>query len=143
MDLVATPSDVIGLYRLSPTSIFGTLWLQTHFPESEWDLLIANQASFGLDCLSLFLMMRSAGLAVQSEAVTLPENADSEQIRAIYKYCKQTYHIHNIKSIPHSQIKPLSNLEIKIINFRCSHSKPKQFNLISNYQQINLPKHNR
>ena len=72
MDLIATPSDVIGLYRLSSTSIFGTLWLQTHFPESEWDLLIANQANFGLDCLSLLLDdARSAGLTVQSEAVTL------------------------------------------------------------------------
>lgn len=71
MDLIATPSDVIGLYRLSATSIFGTLWLQTHFPESEWDLLMGNQASFGPDCLSLLLDdARSAGLAVESEAVT-------------------------------------------------------------------------
>ena len=71
MDLIATPSDVIGLYRLSSTSIFGTLWLQTHFPESEWDLLMENQASFGPDCLNLLLDdARSAGLAVESEAIT-------------------------------------------------------------------------
>ena len=73
MDLIATPSDVRGLYRLSSTSIVGTLWLQTHFPESEWELLIGDQASFGPDCLSTLLDdARSAGLAVQAEAMAQP-----------------------------------------------------------------------
>ena len=73
MDLLAKPSDVVGLYRLSSTSILGTLWLQTHFPESEWELLMEDRASFGPDCLSMLLDdARSAGLAVQTEAMAQP-----------------------------------------------------------------------
>ena len=70
MDLVATSTDVLGLYRLTVNSVVGALWLQTHFPESEWDALLEGTASFGLDCLNALIEdARSAGLAVEQTAV--------------------------------------------------------------------------
>ena len=66
MDLVATPLDVKGLFRLSPKSCVGALWLQTHFPQSEWETLLSDQASFHDDCLKEIIVdARSAGLNVQ------------------------------------------------------------------------------
>ena len=53
--LVTTPADVAGLHRLSPQSIHGVLWLQTHFPASEWDALLQDQACFSADCLDHLL----------------------------------------------------------------------------------------
>ena len=55
LDLVTTPADVAGLRRLYPQSIHGVLWLQTHFPASEWDALLQDQACFGGDCLDYLL----------------------------------------------------------------------------------------
>ena len=55
VDLVTTPSDVAGLHLLSPQSIHGVLWLQTHFPASEWDALLQDRACFSADCLSHLL----------------------------------------------------------------------------------------
>ena len=70
MDLVATTTDVLGLYRLTVRSVLGALWLQTHFPDSEWDALLEGTASFGLDCLNALIEdARSAGLAVEQTAV--------------------------------------------------------------------------
>ena len=55
VDLVTTPADVAGFHRLSLQSIHGVLWLQTHFPASEWDALLQDQACFGRHCLDHLL----------------------------------------------------------------------------------------
>ena len=55
LDLVTTPADVAGFRRLHPQSIHGVLWLQTHFPVSEWDALLQDQACFSADCLDHLL----------------------------------------------------------------------------------------
>jgi hypothetical protein len=55
VDLVTTPADVAGLHHVQPQSIHGVLWLQTHFPASEWDALLQDQACFSADCLDHLL----------------------------------------------------------------------------------------
>ena len=66
LDLVTTPSDVAGHRRLYPQSIHGVLWLQTHFPVSEWDALLQDQACFSADCLDHLLSDAvDAGLLVR------------------------------------------------------------------------------
>ena len=55
VDLVTTPADVSGLHRLSPQSIHGVLWLQTHFPASEWGALLQDRACLSADCLNHLL----------------------------------------------------------------------------------------
>ena len=65
VDLVTTPGDVLGLYRLQAQTIHGVLWLQTHFPASEWDALLHDQACFSGDCLdNLLADALKAGLLV-------------------------------------------------------------------------------
>ena len=65
VDLVTTPADVTGLHRLSPQSIHGVLWLQTHFPASEWVALLQDQACFSADYLNHLLFDAvDAGLLV-------------------------------------------------------------------------------
>jgi hypothetical protein len=65
VDLVTTPADVAGLRCLYPQSIHGVLWLQTHFPASEWDALLQDQACFSADCLDHLLSdALDAGLLV-------------------------------------------------------------------------------
>ena len=55
MDLVTTHTDVAGLRRLYPQSIHGVLWLQSHFPASDWDALLQDPACFSADCLDHLL----------------------------------------------------------------------------------------
>ena len=55
MDLVTTHADVAGLRRLYPQSIHGVLWLQSHFPASDWDALLQDQACLSADCLDHLL----------------------------------------------------------------------------------------
>gem|GEM_PF-531680 len=65
VDLVTTPGEVLGLYRLQAQTIHGVLWLQTHFPASEWDALLHDQACFSGDCLdNLLADALKAGLLV-------------------------------------------------------------------------------
>ena len=65
MDLVTTHADVAGLRRLYPQSIHGVLWLQSHFPASDWDALLQDQACFSADCLDHLLSDAvAAGLLV-------------------------------------------------------------------------------
>ena len=65
LDLVTTQTDVAGLRRLYPQSIHGVLWLQSHFPASEWDALLQDQACFSADCLDHLLSdALDAGLLV-------------------------------------------------------------------------------
>ena len=65
VDLVTTHADVAGLRRLYPQSIHGVLWLQSHFPASDWDALLQDQACFSADCLDHLLSdALDAGLLV-------------------------------------------------------------------------------
>lgn len=61
MDLVVTPSDHDALQQLTAGSIVGVLWLQTHFPASEWDALFEERAVFASD--SLESLLADAGMA--------------------------------------------------------------------------------
>lgn len=70
MDLVTSQGDVLGLYRLQAQTIHGVLWLQTHFPASEWDALLHDQACFNSDCLDNLLSdALKAGLLVRQPVV--------------------------------------------------------------------------
>ena len=70
MDLLVQHIDSPGLGRLNVASVHGALWLQTHFPEEEWNTLLAGQACLGMDCLNDLLHdARSAGLQVQVPVV--------------------------------------------------------------------------
>ncbi len=70
MDLVVTPSDHDALQQLTASSIVGVLWLQTHFPASEWDALFEERAVFASDSLeSLLADAGMAGLTVQQPSV--------------------------------------------------------------------------
>ena len=70
LDLLIQHTDTPGLRRVIVDSVHGALWLQTHFPEAEWNTLLAGQACFVMDCLSDLLDdARSAGLQVQLPVV--------------------------------------------------------------------------
>lgn len=70
MDLVVSRCDRDALHQLIPGTIHGALWLQTHFPSSEWDALFGEQAVFGSDSLELLLADADlAGLTVQQPSV--------------------------------------------------------------------------
>jgi hypothetical protein len=67
LDLVTSPSDIRGLHRLQAQTIHGVLWLQSHFPASEWDALLHDQACFSEDCLDNLLSdALKAGLLIQA-----------------------------------------------------------------------------
>ena len=66
--IIETQQD--GLHRLSPGSVHGVLWLQTHFPPAEWDVLFESRAVFETECLqSLLGDAQSAGVTVQQPSV--------------------------------------------------------------------------
>ena len=53
-----------------PGSIHGVLWLQTHFPPTEWDALFESRAVFATDSLECLLDDAGlAGLTVQQPSV--------------------------------------------------------------------------
>ena len=53
-----------------PGSIHGVLWLQTHFPSTEWDALFEARAVFATDSLECLLDDAGlAGLTVQQPSV--------------------------------------------------------------------------
>jgi len=65
MDLIAKQIEP-ELVQLIPKSIHGVFWLQTHFPETEWDTLLSDQAAFENNCMtSLMTDARRAGLSVE------------------------------------------------------------------------------
>tara|TARA_B100000524_G_scaffold207512_1_gene108515 strand:+ start:262 stop:483 length:222 start_codon:yes stop_codon:yes gene_type:complete len=65
LDFITASCDQAGLNRLEVVSIHGALWIQTHFPKAEWDVLLNGQACFGVDCLTQLLEDAvSAGLKV-------------------------------------------------------------------------------
>ena len=68
MDLVAQPCEG-NLVRLSPNTILGVLWLQTHFADDEWSALLSGQAAFEISCMAQIASdARLAGLDVEWEA---------------------------------------------------------------------------
>ena len=71
LDLSAQSVD--QLFSISPKSVLGLFWLQSHFPVDEWDVLLNGQAIFSAECLAALVAdARSAGLAV-----TAPERVTS------------------------------------------------------------------
>ena len=65
MDLIAKQIES-ELVQLLPNSIHAVFWLQTHFPETEWDTLLSSQAAFHNSCMiSLAKDARRAGLSVE------------------------------------------------------------------------------
>lgn len=65
LDFLVTPTQTAGLQRLTVSTVHGCLWLQTHFPKTEWEALLNGQACFGSDCLSdLLADATAAGLTV-------------------------------------------------------------------------------
>jgi len=68
LDLIASRLDQ-GLVQVTPSSVHGVFWLQTHFPAENWDALLSGQAAFGLDCIDeLINDARQGGLNVSWEA---------------------------------------------------------------------------
>ena len=67
LDLIASRLDQ-GLVQVTPSSVHGVFWLQTHFPAENWDALLSGQAAFGLDCIDeLINDARQGGLNVSWE----------------------------------------------------------------------------
>jgi len=70
VDLVVSRRDRDALQQLTPGSVHGVLWLQTHFPSSEWDALFEERAVFAPDSLQMLLADADlAGLTVQQSSV--------------------------------------------------------------------------
>lgn len=67
VDLIARQIEP-GLIKLMPNSVHAVFWLQTHFPKSEWDTLLSNQAGFDDSCMrNLATDARRAGLNIHWE----------------------------------------------------------------------------
>ena len=63
MDILLIEKEEGNLLR--PTSIFGMLWLQTHFDDSHWDAIASNQVILPIeDAASLSEDALAAGLAI-------------------------------------------------------------------------------
>ncbi len=59
--------DVIDKVFVVPQSVVGVLWLQTHFPPSEWDALTNGAVVLKHENAGAMLIdARSAGLIVKS-----------------------------------------------------------------------------
>ena len=70
MDLIVNRSEQDSLHQLMPGSIHGVLWLQTHFPSTEWEALFESRAVFATDSLECLLDDAGlAGLTVQQPSV--------------------------------------------------------------------------
>ena len=67
MDLITKKIEP-GLIQLIPNSVHAVLWLQTHFPKTEWDALLNSQAAFEDACMTTLVAdARCAGLNVDWE----------------------------------------------------------------------------
>ena len=70
VDLIAQSLDCTDLFQLRVDSLHGVLWVQTHFPVDEWDILLSDQACFNADCLRHLLTdAAQAGLQVSHPVV--------------------------------------------------------------------------
>ena len=69
LDLVARRSPK-GTLAVSPASVHGMLWLQTHFAKESWEALARGQAVFSQDCFDELLNdARSAGLKINASTI--------------------------------------------------------------------------
>ena len=69
LDLVAQSSPK-GMLAVSPASVHGMLWLQTHFSKESWEALARGQAVFSQDCVDELLKdARSAGLKIDASTI--------------------------------------------------------------------------
>ena len=66
MDIRLTKVDNKSNKLLTPASIHGMLWLQTHFENDEWKALSENKILISdADCHNLITDAKSAGLLVE------------------------------------------------------------------------------
>lgn len=64
-DITLTPLG--ESYRISPKTVHGVLWLQTHFDCSSWDLILSGKVRLTAEsCQSLQTDAHQAGLQVCS-----------------------------------------------------------------------------
>ena len=69
VDLIAQSSHK-GMLAVSPASVHGMLWLQTHFPKESWEAFICGQAVFSQDCVDeLLIDARNAGLSIDATSI--------------------------------------------------------------------------
>ncbi len=71
MDLVAQ-SLQNGMTLVSPHSVHGMLWLQTHFTQDDWEALSDGRAALNQESVDELLVdARSAGLSVDATTIGL------------------------------------------------------------------------
>ena len=69
MDLIAQSSHK-GMLAVSPASVHGMLWLQTHFSKESWEALACGKAVFSQDCVDeLLIDARNAGLNIDATTI--------------------------------------------------------------------------
>ena len=69
VDLIAQSSHK-GMLAVSPASVHGMLWLQTHFSKESWEVLACGQAVFSQDCVDeLLIDARNAGLNIDATTI--------------------------------------------------------------------------
>ena len=67
MDIYLTKVDNNSNKSLTPSSIHGMLWLQTHFENSEWEALSENRVLISeADSHELIKDAKSAGIEIES-----------------------------------------------------------------------------
>ena len=67
MDIYLTKVDNNSNKSLTPTSVHGILWLQTHFENSEWEALSENRVLISeADSHELIKDAKSAGIEIES-----------------------------------------------------------------------------
>ena len=67
MDICLVNIDNNSNKSLKPTSIFGMLWLQTHFEDNQWEALSNNQVIISKENSELLVKDASrAGLTIKS-----------------------------------------------------------------------------
>ena len=67
MDIYLTKVDNKSNKSLTPSSIHGMLWLQTHFENSEWEALSENRVLISeADSHELIKDAKSAGIEIES-----------------------------------------------------------------------------
>jgi len=67
MDIYLTKVDNKSNKSLTPSSIHGMLWLQTHFKNSEWEALSENRVLISeADSHELIKDAKSAGIEIES-----------------------------------------------------------------------------
>ena len=69
LDLAAQSSPE-GMLAVSPASVHGMLWHQSHFSKESWEALSRGQAIFSQDCVDeLLIDARIAGLKIDATTI--------------------------------------------------------------------------